>query len=505
MTASQESRIEGTDFSRIQALTPDLPLLIADASPTITVIGDVILDGWVYGTSERLAREAPAPVIDQSREVFAPGGAANTAMNLAALGARVRVAGLIGDDAEGKILATLLEEAGVDTSLLLTHPKVRTTAKTRVVVADQIMYRLDKATREHSPELLEQLADHALAAIPGSDAIIVCDYGAAIHMSPLPRLLAAYEDRPFTVVDSHDPAQWSVIGADMSTPNFAEVERALGRRLGTGQERVRAVAESAAELREVLGVDHPCVTLDRDGAVLLDSDGVAHRTWAKPATEKQASGAGDTFAAALTLARTVGLPLSTTADFAQAAADVVVHRLGTSRCSTRDLIAHLGGFSDSLLTLDELLERVASHREGGHRIVMTNGCFDVLHRGHTFSLNKAKQLGDILVVALNDDDSVRRLKGPERPINTLHDRAGVLGALSCVDYVTSFSTDTPIPIIEVLQPDIYVKGGDYTPETLKEAAAVEAYGGQVRILDYVPDYSTTSVVERMRGSAPTPA
>lgn len=190
------------------------------------------------------------------------------------------------------------------------------------------------------------------------------------------------------------------------------------------------------------------------------------------------------------MARAAGLPLTTSLDYAQAAAD---------------LVAQLGAF-DAPLSAEELLARVGADREAGRRIVMTNGCFDVLHRGHTFSLNRAKQLGDILVVALNDDDSVRRLKGPERPINTLADRAGVLAALSCVDYVTSFSTDTPIPLIERLRPDIYVKGGDYTPEMLKETAIVEAYGGQVKILDYVPDYSTTSVVERMRSSsAPSPA
>lgn len=136
-------------------------------------------------------------------------------------------------------------------------------------------------------------------------------------------------------------------------------------------------------------------------------------------------------------------------------------------------------------------------RAAGHRIILTNGCFDVLHRGHTSYLNKARQLGDVLIVAVNDDDSVRRLKGPDRPINPLSDRAGVLAALSCVDYVTSFSTDTPIPLIDELQPDIYVKGGDYTPEMLAETAAVEAHGGQVRIMDYVSDHSTTAVVERM--------
>lgn len=503
MTAPEKNRAPGTiDLSGVESLSVDLPLILADRAPAVTVIGDAILDVWVYGTSSRLAREAPAPVIDQSHRTVMPGSAANTAMNLASLGARVRLVGLIGDDAEGATLVRLLEEEGVDTSLLLMRPDLATTSKTRIVAGDQILCRLDRATGE-CPDGLDALSAQVQAGLEGSDAVVICDYGSSLCRD-LPDVLAAV-DRPLTIVDSHEPQRWAGIGPDISTPNAAETERTLGRDLGVGKDRVAAVAASAAELTRVLGCGSPVVTLDRDGAVLLDESGIVHRSWARPATERQASGAGDTFVAGLALARAAGLPLTTSLDYAQAAADIVVHRPGTSLCRVADLVAQLGAF-DAPLSAEELLARVGSDREAGRRVVMTNGCFDVLHRGHTFSLNRAKQLGDILVVALNDDDSVRRLKGPERPINTLADRAGVLAALSCVDYVTSFSTDTPIPLIERLRPDIYVKGGDYTPEMLKETEVVEAYGGQVKILDYVPDYSTTSVVERMRSSsAPSPA
>ncbi len=205
--------------------------------------------------------------------------------------------------------------------------------------------------------------------------------------------------------------------------------------------------------------------------------------------------------ACLTAARAAGLPLATSLDLAQAAADVVVHRPGTSVCSTEDLAVHLGSFADTALSAEDLARRIGRDREAGLRIVLTNGCFDVLHRGHTRYLNQAKQLGDVLVVALNDDDGVRRLKGPDRPINALADRAGVIAALSCVDYVTVFATDTPIPLIEALRPDIYAKGGDYSAQMLEETPVVEAFGGTVRILDYVPERSTTAVVQKIRTSA----
>jgi D-beta-D-heptose 7-phosphate kinase / D-beta-D-heptose 1-phosphate adenosyltransferase len=253
-------------------------------------------------------------------------------------------------------------------------------------------------------------------------------------------------------------------------------------------------------LLEAAGARSAVVTLDRDGTILLNNDGGTHRTWARPVTEKQASGAGDTFVACLTLARAAGLQLTTCLDLAQAAADVVVHRPGTSVCSTADLAGHLGSFSDTALDAAELARRLGDERAAGRRIVLTNGCFDVLHRGHTRYLNQAKQLGDVLVVALNSDESARRLKGPDRPINPVGDRAGIIAALSCVDYVTVFDTDTPIPLIEAVKPDIYAKGGDYSPQMLEETPAVEAYGGQVSILDYVSEHSTTAVVRRIRGT-----
>ncbi|MEV7575148.1 D-glycero-beta-D-manno-heptose 1-phosphate adenylyltransferase [Arthrobacter nitrophenolicus] len=496
---------EAVDLSSQRALSEWLPGRLAAEEPRILVIGDLMLDGWWSGTIERLCREAPAPVVDIQVRESVPGGAANTAMNLAALGARVSVAGIIGTDDAGVDLRNQLVAAGIDVRHLQTHPDMVTTTKTRISSGGQVMLRLDDSARTVPADALAALAASVRAAVERQDAVLVCDYGNGVLAGPVhDGLVAALGSRegvarrPLVVVDSHDPRPWAPLHPDLVTPNAQETARLLDRRLPDGQERVDAVGAHAEALLAATGARAVVVTLDRDGTVLLTSDGVRHRTWARPAAEKQASGAGDTFVAALTLGRSAGLPLTASLDLAQSAADVVVHQPGTSVCSTEQLGRYLRAFADTALGADELERQLDVHRAQGQRIVLTNGCFDVLHSGHTRYLNQAKQLGDILVVALNSDDSVRRLKGAGRPINAVGDRAAVVAALSCVDYVTVFDTPTAGPLIRQLRPEVYAKGGDYTPEMLAETPAVEEYGGRVAILDYVAERSTTAVVNRIR-------
>ncbi|BDI23325.1 D-glycero-beta-D-manno-heptose 1-phosphate adenylyltransferase [Herbiconiux sp. L3-i23] len=489
------------------APTPDVALGIRRMAPIVTVIGEPILDGWWHGRSDRIAREAPAPVVSVGDHVFVPGGAANTARNLAELGAQVRFVGAAGDDEAGRRLRDLLAADGIDVTHLLLRDDVTTITKTRVVVADQVLLRLDEGVDEEwTSDALDAVRDAALAATDGADAEVVCDYGCGMLSFRVRDALASRDARPaLTVVDAHDPVFWAPLRPDIVTPNSEETAALLHRPLKRGSDRAGSVAAHAEELLATTNSRDAVVTLDRDGTLVLCGDGKVHRTWARPASEKQASGAGDTFVAALTIARACGLPLTTSADFAQAAADVVVGRAGTSVCSTADIIAQLARSAENALDEDELIRRLKDERAAGRRIVFTNGCFDVLHRGHTAYLNQAKRLGDILVVAINSDDSVRRLKGESRPINHAGDRAGVLAALSSVDYVTVFDTDTPIPLLERIAPDIYAKGGDYSAETLAETPVVLAAGGEVRILDFLPEHSTTAIVERIRvGDLPGP-
>ncbi|WP_258064534.1 D-glycero-beta-D-manno-heptose 1-phosphate adenylyltransferase [Arthrobacter sp. ZGTC131] len=490
------------DLSEQRGLAAWLPRRLAEESPAITVVGDFMLDGWWSGSIDRMCREAPAPVVDIEHRVFAPGGAANTAMNLAALGARVRVAGIIGrDDAGGELKRQLLA-AGVDTGLLCEHQDMTTTTKIRISSGGQVLLRFDDSAGEIPGGALEALAAAVPAAVEHQAAVVICDYGTGVLAEPVRRRLIDCLGRrapeTLVVVDAHDPRPWAGLEPDLVTPNAQEAARLLDLRLPAGPERAAVVTEHGRQLLQSTGARAVVVTLDRDGTVLIPATGSSHRTWARPVTEKQASGAGDTFVAALTLARAASLPLTASLDLAQAAADVVVHHPGTSVCGTDELGRYLESFADTALTADELERHLRAHRSDGQRVVLTNGCFDVLHRGHTRYLNQAKQLGDVLVVALNSDDSVRKLKGPGRPINGVADRAAVIAALSCVDYVTVFDTPTPIPLIEQLRPEVYAKGGDYTPEMLAETEAVEAYGGRVSILDYVAERSTTAMVQRIR-------
>ncbi|MGX7828454.1 D-glycero-beta-D-manno-heptose 1-phosphate adenylyltransferase [Actinokineospora sp. 24-640] len=479
------------------SLTPDLPRALAARRPKVVVLGDAILDVWLEGEAGRLCREAPAPVVSVHSRHAAAGGAANTAVNLAALGAETALVAAVGADAAGAELRELLQASGVDTSeLVACHQSV---VKHRVLAADHLMVRYDEGeAQNHGQDTADALTEAAGRAIAGADAVVVCDYGLGVCGPHLARFLAERRDSiPLLVVDAHQPARWAVVRPDLLTPNAGELADLLGAALPDGaDERVRVLIEARDQVRAAAGGAAVVVTLDRDGSVLLD-DGPGHRTWADPAPESQAAGAGDTFCAALTIAAAAGLPLSTAAELAQAAADIVVHRPGTAVCTTADLVARLGIHQGAAIGAQALGARVARDRAEGRRVVFTNGCFDVLHRGHVAYLTQARRLGDVLVVAVNGDASVRRLKGEGRPVNPAADRAEVLAALSCVDHVTVFDEDSPAELIRALRPDCYVKGGDYTESMLDEAAVVRACGGEVRIVDYVPDQSTSAVIDRI--------
>ncbi|GAA4736438.1 bifunctional D-glycero-beta-D-manno-heptose-7-phosphate kinase/D-glycero-beta-D-manno-heptose 1-phosphate adenylyltransferase HldE [Amnibacterium soli] len=461
----------------------------------VLVVGDLLLDSWIAGRAERISREAPAPVVQVSAREDVPGGAANTAMNLAALGAEVRLIGAVGADEAGTTLLALLDAAGIDTAGVVRLGDVPTTVKTRVSAAGQVLLRFDDG-QELDAEAAAAVAARLPWAVDGCAAILVCDYGMGAAGAAVRDALGTVERTAPLVVDAHDILAWAPLRPDAITPNAAETELLLGRALGS--DRIRAAQEAGDELRRRTGATGVIVTLDRDGTV-VHGPGAPTRTLAKPAPDANANGAGDTFAAGLTLALAAGVDLHGAARFGQLAADVVVRTPGTGVCTIADLTASL---SEGARMLDEpaLVAVLATERAAGKRIVFTNGCFDVLHRGHTAYLKQARALGDVLVVAVNDDESTTRLKGPGRPLNPAADRAGLLAELSCVDYVTVFSTDTPVSLIETIEPHVYAKGGDYLPEMLVETPVVEAHGGEVRILDYVSPHSTSGLIARAKAA-----
>jgi rfaE bifunctional protein kinase chain/domain/rfaE bifunctional protein nucleotidyltransferase chain/domain len=471
----------------------DILEFLAERPPHLTVIGDVILDRWVRGRARRLSREAPVPVVDIAEAEDAAGGAANTAVNLAAMGATVRLIAAVGDDGEGRALRQLLTAAGVDVSGVIVREGASTAVKTRIVGEDQLLVRADR--RAEPPLTVADRAELAAVAatIGATDAIVICDYDGGLFTPELQ--IPDIRRPPHLIVDAHDLRRWRPLRPDIVTPNAAEAAGLLG--IPLVGDRPEAVASLASRLVAESGAASAVVTLDVDGTVVIEGGRVTARTSARPVAEQQASGAGDTFTAALAIATSLGADLARAAAFAQRAADVVVQRPGTAVCARADLERVLGAGDEDLQTAEELRVLIARERAAGRRVVFTNGCFDLIHRGHTTHLRQAKELGDVLVVALNDDDSVRRLKGPGRPVNTLAERAAVLQALGCVDFVTSFAEDSPAALLEDLRPEIYAKGGDYTPEMLTESAVVAAYGGEVRILDYLPERSTSGLVRRI--------
>ena len=489
---------------------------IADRAPRVLVIGDALLDTWLTGPARRLGRDAPVPVVELHARESAPGGAGNLAANLAALGGTVELLSVVGVDRDGATLLDELAERRVEVGRVVRDPRRRTPVKHRLTTAGQTVARFDIApdrpVRGHSEHALVE-ALRAAVNRGDLDAVVVADYDLGVLTGPVREALAASRHRvPLLVVDSHEPAGWSDLNPDLVTPSMAEAVAALGEpaqsvdRLGGADRLEWGTTRRHALVRRLGGAD-VLLTLDVDGSLLLPAGGgpVRHAPAAHPAADSVACGAGDTFTAAATLAHCVGVEPVSVLALAQAAADVVTARPGTAICDSTALTARLAHADRGrVLTHRDLLATVAEHRRQRHRVVFTNGCFDVLHRGHVAYLRQARALGDVLIVALNGDAGVRRLKGPRRPVNPLVDRAGLVGALDCVDLVTFFDEDSPVALLEEVRPDVYAKGGDYTPQMLPETPVVERLGGQVRVLDYLSDHSTTAIVDRIRAQEPAP-
>lgn len=470
---------------------------VAHAATRVTVAGDLALDIWTHGRASRIAREAPVPVFDEGRTVRALGAAANTAANAAALGASVRVVGLVGADAAGGELLDLLAGRGVDVSDVVVDPTVRTTVKQRVVSDGQVMLRIDRGGEKASPAAQRELVKRVARATVNADGVALCDYGGPIREAAPSLVLGTGPADATIAVDAHDVSRWRDVGATVATPNRAEMEALLGERLPRGDAAVHAVTERGEALRKATGASYVAATLDVDGVVLVGPDGAVARSQTDAQPEDHASGAGDTFLAALLAARASGEPWEAALEFAQAAANVVTADPGTSVCDVEALI----GSADAAARIVEATEAIQianRERERGRTVVVANGCFDVLHPGHMALLERASGEGDLLVVALNDDHGVRRLKGPGRPINSLEDRARVVASLSGVDVVTSFSEDSSRHLLERLAPDVFVRGGTLDGASIAEAQTVQDHGGRVVCIDLIEDHSTHGLVERIR-------
>ena len=477
----------------------------------VLVVGDAILDTYLRGSATRLSREAPVPVVSVMERVDVPGGAANAAANVHSLGGEVRFLSVVGSDEDAQRLRAALEAADVSTDDILEDSSRRTLTKQRLVGDGQMLARFDEGTTQAidgwvAEELLARLERHQVWA----DVVILSDYGAGVLSNAVVEGIHRLRriTQPLLVIDAKDPRRFRTLRPTAVKPNYVEACDLLDEPpLADAHRRPQQVAAAAGRLLEACGAQLAAVTLDSDGVLLLERDAPPYRTYARPETNARAAGAGDTFAAALSLALAAGQDGPVGVEIASAAAALAVGKDGTATCRAAELLDHLSAETRAVLGPGDVPRRVASYRRQGRRIVFTNGCFDILHRGHVTYLNRAKALGDVLIVGLNTDDSVRRLKGPDRPINSLEDRAQVLAALSCIDHIVPFADDSPVGLIRAIRPDVYVKGGDYTFDTLPEAPLVAELGGDIQILPLVEDRSTSRIIERIqtRGSTRVPS
>jgi D-beta-D-heptose 7-phosphate kinase / D-beta-D-heptose 1-phosphate adenosyltransferase len=468
----------------------------------VAVIGEAMLDSYLVGQADRLCREAPVPVVTVEARRDLPGGAANTAVNVQALGGQVIFLSVVGNDVEGEKITRLLEQDGIDISRVIVCQRRSSLVKQRVVAGAQMVVRFDQGTTsdlDHETE--KQLIHHLGEVFQEADALIISDYGYGILTPRVILALAALQrEHPRVIVaDSKKLKAFAGIGLTAVKPNFPETSELLSiEKPASSAARPSLIAQHGERILDLTGAQIAAVTMDQDGALIFERGQSAYRTYARPEPHSKAAGAGDTFTAALTLGLLARLHVPTVAEIASAAAAIVVGKEGTSICTAEELKACF--VSDEKFVSDAffLAARISAYRRQGKKIVFTNGCFDILHRGHIAYLNHAKSFGDVLIVGINSDPSVRRLKGSNRPINALEDRAQVLAAMSSVDHIIPFDSDTPIELIRGIQPDVYVKGGDYTRESLPEAQIVESLGGKVEILPYLQDRSTSGVIERIR-------
>jgi D-beta-D-heptose 7-phosphate kinase/D-beta-D-heptose 1-phosphate adenosyltransferase len=478
----------------------------------VFVAGDALLDVYVTGDVERISPEAPVPVVREGAERAVLGGAANVAANVAALGARAWLGARIGRDREGAVLRGLCAEHGI-AEALVDDGGLPTTRKTRVLAGYQQLVRLD---REEVAALGDAAADRLLDAFDawladpgcagGGRALVLADYAKGVLTPTVIAQLAARAAAAGVpvVADPKDPDLRRFAGVTVLKPNRDEARRAA-LAAGTPTDEPGALADAVLACSGA-----------RNGVLSLSGEGVIARGADVPSTVRaptralqvaDVSGAGDTMVAVLAMGCAAGLPLERSVELANVAAGEVCAKLGTAVLAPSELLGAFKAQSEARapekwLADRDLVARVGAQlRADGRRIVFANGCFDVLHAGHVRLLQVARSLGDVLVVGLNTDASVRRLKGPTRPVSELDDRVAVLSALAAVDVVCAFDEDTPLELVLALRPDVLVKGGDYAPEDVVGGAEAAAWGGRVEIVPLLDGRSTTRLLSGAAGRA----
>jgi D-beta-D-heptose 7-phosphate kinase/D-beta-D-heptose 1-phosphate adenosyltransferase len=476
-----------------------LTILSRCADVSILVMGDLMLDEYVTGAVERISPEAPVPVVHAGETEFRLGGAGNVARQIVALGANVTLIGVLGNDQAGERVRELCQQSAISTNSILTLPDRRTTRKLRILSQSQQLLRIDWEDRHLFSQAESQaLINKALLSTP-SDATILSDYAKGVVSVSVIAELTRKQQRHIgpVVVDPKNRDFSSYRGAQVLTPNLRELSDSVGQSLSLAD--LPAIVAAARSQIAMGDLEHLVVTLGDHGILVVPAEGPHVLIPALKRSVYDVTGAGDTVAAVLTACLATGAKLLDSAYIANTAAGIAVCAIGAVAVPSSQIADALTGKSQSKVQGREALQRqISQWRSARKRIVFTNGCFDLLHPGHLSLLNYAKSLGDVLVLAINSDAAIRRLKGISRPVVSQHDRAAMLSALSCVDAVTIFDEDTPLEIIKCVRPDTLVKGQDYRLQEVVGRDLVEAAGGRVVLAPLLPNYSTTSLLTRAR-------
>ena len=465
--------------------------------PNIAVIGDLMIDHYIWGSCERISPEAPVQVVNVSRENSVLGGAGNVINNLLSLGADVSIYSVVGDDENAREMKRMLTEIEPKTIYLVEEEGRRTTKKSRIIASNQQVIRYDDETTldvtQNSEIVLLDALEKKLSLY---EMIILSDYGKGVLTPTLTKniiTLAKKLNKPI-LVDPKGMDYSKYKGATLLTPNKKEASLAMQIDICDDASLDKAIQK----LKSDIELDYSIITLSEDGMALLDDEVKTIPTVAREVYD--VTGAGDTVIASLGVALASGLNIEEACDFSNKAAAVVVAKVGSATVTLNEIEEYEHslnqGKSESKIKNFEQIERIAKRlKEQGRNVIFTNGCFDILHRGHATYLQKAKELGDILILGLNSDESIRRLKGADRPINNLEDRAFLIGALESIDFVVPFSEDTPYTLIELVKPNILVKGADYKGQDVVGSDIAE----EVVLIDFVAGKSTTSLIEKISG------
>jgi len=480
-------------------------LLEGDLRPRILLVGDVMLDRYIWGDVERISPEAPVPILRVERQDQRLGGAGSVASMLAALGAETSLAAVTGNDPEGHVVRQLLAEIGVDCSALLVDPKRITTVKQRLLGRTHQkhphhMMRVDQEQTEPiGQQTRQQLLEAVAARIAQADLILISDYNKGVCAGEMiPRLVELARSAGVPIVA--DPIKGAdyrrYAGCTCITPNRVEAGMAAGMKVITPQDGL----DAAVKLLQ-FGVQAVLVTLDRDGMAWADCWGNQRLFPCRPREVADVTGAGDMVLSTLGYCLAIGADFPAAIEIANIAGGLEVERLGVVPLSRREIIAELTrsrpAVTDKFVSIEKLEAELQRLRRAGRRIVMTNGCFDLLHPGHVASLQAARRLGDCLVVGLNSDRSVREIKGPGRPVIDQQGRAEMLAALECVDYVVLFDEPSVAGLVARLRPDVLVKASQYEPAQVVGHEIVESYGGRVVCVPMKGDYSTSAIIDRI--------